>query len=307
MNGIIPLYKEKGMTSGDCVYHLRKLLHERRIGHTGTLDPDVDGVLPICVGQATKLVTVLQNSGKIYRGELILGLATTTEDLSGEVIERQTLRKPYSDSMVDEAMAHFKNTITQIPPYYSAVKVKGKRLYEYARAHQEVERPQRQVVIYHFTRLQPSQFDVKNGQQRIKFEVACGKGTYVRTLATDLGKYLGVPAVMSQLTRIKSGGIKLEQTMTLAEIKTLIEDGQPKAAFTSIEEVLQALPVHQLSDAEYAQIKNGCSLPISIEPDQVEQMALSYHHVIKAIYRYDEEKKSYRPAIMLLRNEGIES
>ena len=151
INGLINLKKEAGMTSHDAVFKLRKILHEKKIGHGGTLDPDVVGVLPIAVGKATRVIEYMTEAGKIYRGQICLGYSTTTEDASGERLETT----PVSDVAVEEvdlALRSFIGEITQIPPMYSAVKVNGKKLYEYARAGEEVERPQRQVTITEFVR-----------------------------------------------------------------------------------------------------------------------------------------------------------
>ena len=215
INGIINLKKEAGMTSHDAVFKLRKILHEKKIGHGGTLDPDVVGVLPIAVGKATRVIEYMTEAGKIYRGQICLGYSTTTEDASGERLETT----PVSDVAVEEvdlALRSFIGEITQIPPMYSAVKVNGKRLYEYARAGQTVERPERHVTIYDFKRTSPLEF--KDDCCYFDFEVACSKGTYIRTLSVDLGKKLGYARHMSYLEREASAGLRLENALTLAEI-----------------------------------------------------------------------------------------
>ena len=215
INGIINLKKEAGMTSHDAVFKLRKILHEKNIGHGGTLDPDVVGVLPIAVGKATRVIEYMTEAGKIYRGQICLGYSTTTEDASGERLETM----PVSDVAVEEvdlALRSFIGEITQIPPMYSAVKVNGKRLYEYARAGQTVERPERHVTIYDFKRTSPLEF--KDDCCYFDFKVACSKGTYIRTLSVDLGKKLGYASHMSYLEREASAGLRLENALTLAEI-----------------------------------------------------------------------------------------
>ena len=143
MNGIINLKKEAEMTSHDAVFKLRKILGTKKIGHGGTLDPDVVGVLPIAVGKATRMVEFMQDEGKVYEGEITLGYSTTTEDASGEIVDETPVLAPLDEKLVDEAIASLTGPITQIPPMYSAVKVNGRKLYEYARAGQEVERPER--------------------------------------------------------------------------------------------------------------------------------------------------------------------
>ena len=161
MDGIINVKKEAGMTSHDVVFKLRKILGTKKIGHGGTLDPDVVGVLPIAVGKATRMVEFMQDEGKVYEGEITLGFSTTTEDASGEVVERTPVEAPLDAVEVDRMIAQMVGEIEQVPPMYSAVKVNGRKLYEYARAGEEVERPVRQVTIYEFTRT--SEISYKEG------------------------------------------------------------------------------------------------------------------------------------------------
>ncbi len=153
MEGVVLLHKPKGMTSHDCVFKLRKILREKRIGHTGTLDPDVTGVLPICVGRATKIAQFLTSEIKTYEGEVTLGFSTTTEDASGEVVETTNVDRSITRKEVEGVLAALTGTIEQTPPMFSAVKVNGKKLYEYARAGQEVERPVRTITIHEFVLL----------------------------------------------------------------------------------------------------------------------------------------------------------
>ena len=224
MNGIINLKKEAGMTSHDAVFKLRKILGTKKIGHGGTLDPDVLGVLPIAVGKATRMVEFMQDEGKVYEGEITLGYSTTTEDASGEVVAETPVLSPLDETTVDEAIASLTGPITQIPPMYSAVKVNGRKLYEYARAGQEVERPERQVTIYQFERTSPISYESELA--RFTFRVKCSKGTYIRTLSVDLGKKLGYAAHMSHLTRTSAAGLQLEDALTLKEIAEKVEAGQ---------------------------------------------------------------------------------
>lgn len=218
ISGIINLKKEAGMTSHDAVFKLRKILGEKKIGHGGTLDPDVVGVLPIAVGKATRILEFMTEAGKVYQGEVTLGYATTTEDASGQLVSKKSVdQNQLSLEAIDQVMTTFLGNITQTPPMYSAVKVNGKKLYEYARAGQTVERPSRQITIHSFKRISDLTFE--NETCRFQFEVACSKGTYVRTLAVDLGEKLGFPSHMSQLTRTSSSGLYLEEALTLAEIE----------------------------------------------------------------------------------------
>ena len=223
MNGIINLKKEAGMTSHDAVFKLRKILGTKKIGHGGTLDPDVVGVLPIAVGKATRMVEFMQDEGKVYEGEITLGYSTTTEDASGEVIAETPVLLPFVEKLVDEAIASLTGSITQIPPMYSAVKVNGRKLYEYARAGQEVERPERQVTIYSFERTSPISYEDKFA--RFTFRVKCSKGTYIRTLSVELGEKLGYAAHMSHLTRTSAAGLNLEDALTLEEVAEKVQAG----------------------------------------------------------------------------------
>ena len=224
MNGIINLKKEAGMTSHDAVFKLRKILRTKKIGHGGTLDPDVVGVLPIAVGKATRMVEFMQDEGKVYEGEITLGYSTTTEDASGEVVAETPVLSPLDEKIVDQAIASLTGSITQIPPMFSAVKVNGRKLYEYARAGQEVERPERQVTIYSFERTSPISYDEELA--RFTFRVKCSKGTYIRTLSVDLGEKLGYAAHMSHLTRTSAAGLQLEDALTLEEIAQKVEAGE---------------------------------------------------------------------------------
>ena len=223
MDGIINVKKEAGMTSHDVVFKLRKILGTKKIGHGGTLDPDVVGVLPIAVGKATRMVEFMQDEGKIYEGEITLGFSTTTEDASGEIVEQTPVEAPLDAAEVDRMIAQMVGEIEQVPPMYSAVKVNGRKLYEYARAGEEVERPVRQVTIYEFTRT--SEIGYEEGLARFRFRVKCSKGTYIRTLSVDLGQKLGYAAHMSHLTRTSAAGLLLADALTLEEVAEKVAQG----------------------------------------------------------------------------------
>ncbi|MGM8211710.1 tRNA pseudouridine(55) synthase TruB [Virgibacillus sp. W0430] len=214
MNGILPLWKPKGLTSHDCVAKIRKLYGTKKVGHTGTLDPEVEGVLPICIGQATKLVPFMQEAKKTYIARIVLGTATETEDAEGAIIEQKVVMDRPSSDRILRVLELFKGEITQIPPMYSAVKVQGKRLYEYARAKQTVERPSRLVTIYEIEKL--SELDESNS---FEIKVVCSKGTYIRTLCVDIGKKLGFPAHMGHLIRTESCTLTAMDTVQFADIE----------------------------------------------------------------------------------------
>ncbi|GET11929.1 tRNA pseudouridine synthase B [Ligilactobacillus agilis] len=300
MDGILALYKERGMTSNDAVFKCRKLFKTRRVGHSGTLDPNVDGVLPICVGKATKVVNYLMDSGKVYMGQIILGFATETEDLDGAVVEQQRLVRPFSDQEIDQAMQALCGDLIQISPMYSAIKVNGRRLYDYARKGEEVVRPKRQIHVDYFKQTKPSSFDEKSGQQTIFFEVGCGKGTYVRTLAVDLGKRLGVPAVMSDLTRLKSGGFMIGQAVSLAQLESLSAD-QLAQALAPIDHALGAFAHYELTEKQWTFVKNGGFLaPSYVNGGQVvPKLVLMYQGKARAVYKYNEPKARYQPEQMI--------
>ncbi|MTV81280.1 tRNA pseudouridine(55) synthase TruB [Secundilactobacillus folii] len=295
MDGIIPLYKERGMTSHDCVNQIRNILHMKKVGHSGTLDPNVDGVLPICVGSATKVVDYLMTHRKVYRGSVTLGFSTETEDLDGPEIDRVVMDKPVDDAKIDAVMAKMVGELKQVPPMFSAVKVNGRKLYEYARRGQSVERPVRTVTISAFDRTARSHFDVETGTQTFDFEVVCSKGTYVRTLAVEVGAKLGVPAVMSALTRIESGGFKLEETISLAKVKSQFEQGSDNFLYP-IDRVLSEYPTVEIADDIWAVVQHG----VWLLPDEVGSSApvisLKYNGQIKCLYQL--VKNRYKPLKM---------
>lgn len=294
LDGIIPLYKERGMTSFDCVSRLRRILHTKKIGHSGTLDPNVDGVLPICVGQATKVVEFLMASGKQYVGELLVGQATTTQDLDGEVVAQKPVTAPIDEDTIKQAMQELTGDIVQIPPMYSAIKVNGKKLYEYARAGETVERPKRHVHIARFE-MTASSYDEKKQQQRIRFVVDCSKGTYVRTLAYDLAEKLGYPGVMSSLTRTKSGGFELDQTLSLSDIQDAMEAQIMNHYVYPMDYALQNYPHLELTEAQWKKVQNGGWL--SGLNTQEPEIALTYQGEVKALYQAKDQL--YKPLKML--------
>lgn len=254
LSGIINVKKEAGMTSHDVVFQLRKILGEKKIGHGGTLDPDVVGVLPIAVGKATRLIEYMQEEGKIYEGEITLGYTTTTEDASGELVERTLIPRNLTEDEIDRAMQCFIGTITQTPPMYSAVKVNGRKLYEYARAGERVERPRRQVVISQFERTSPLLFEGECA--RFSFRVRCGKGTYVRTLSVDLGARLGFASHMSKLVRTGSAGMVIQDALTIQEIKALFEAGD-LSFLQPIEHGIGDLKKVRLKKEEVVEVAHG--------------------------------------------------
>lgn len=220
MDGVINVLKPSGMTSSDVVVRLRRILKTRKVGHTGTLDPEVTGVLPICVGKATRIAEYLTDQGKSYRAEITLGISTDTQDASGQALQVEKVDLQSED--LSRVIPQFLGKVQQIPPMYSAVRHQGKHLYELARQGVEVERKSREIRIDRLELIEwlPEEFP------KAIIEVDCSKGTYVRTLCHDLGLALGCGAHMSGLVRLRSGPFKLAESYPLAEIeeKCLQED-----------------------------------------------------------------------------------
>ncbi len=306
MEGLLPLWKERGMTSHDCVFKLRKIVHTKKIGHGGTLDPDVDGVLPICIGKATKVIEYLMDSGKIYEGEITLGYSTTTEDKSGETVEEKAVVSPLSEEMIDEAMQSFVGEITQIPPMYSAVKVNGKRLYEYARNNEEVDRPKRKAMIYEFNRTSEPIWNQEKGTMSWRFQVVCGKGTYVRTLAVDTGAKLGYPAHMSDLTRTASAGMSKEQALTLQQVQEYMDNGTLEEHLLPIEQGVARFPRVDIDKPTWEKVKNGMRLDYTVfglEQMPEEEIALFYQEKVVSIYQPNPKEKNKLKPSKVLRTE----
>lgn len=301
MDGIIALYKDRGMTSFACVNRLRHVLHEKRIGHAGTLDPNVDGVLPICIGKATKVVDFLHEQPKTYVGELLIGEATETEDLDGKVIAEKEVPAPITGDVLQKIMGEMTGKLTQIPPMYSAVRVQGKHLYEYARAGETVERPKRLVTISNFS-LVSSSYDAQSRRQRVRFKVQCSKGTYVRTLAVDLAKRLGYPGVMSSLTRVASGGFTIDQTISLHDVDDLVANQMIGHYVLPMEVAFEDWQRIELTANQWRAVKNGGWLTVNELPaDSQKRVALFYNNEIKALY-YHADKQHYKPLKMLAVN-----
>ncbi|MGO3049670.1 tRNA pseudouridine(55) synthase TruB [Staphylococcus casei] len=256
-NGILPVYKERGLTSHDVVFKLRKILKTKKVGHTGTLDPEVSGVLPICIGAATKVSDYIMEMGKSYEATVTLGISTTTEDQTGDTLEQKAISdSEVSHEAIDEVLKQFEGVITQIPPMYSSVKVNGRKLYEYARNNETVERPERQVNIINIKRISDLHFE--NNMCHFDITVECGKGTYIRTLATDIGKALNLPAHMSKLTRTQSGGFDLNHSYSLSDIAELHEHEALQEKLFPIEYGLKGLPQIMITDKTIkAKILNG--------------------------------------------------
>jgi tRNA pseudouridine55 synthase len=291
MEGILPLFKPAGMTSHDCVFKLRKLLRTKKVGHTGTLDPDVTGVLPICVGKATKIAEYITDAGKAYEGEVTLGFTTTTEDASGEKVEEKPVDRTITRKEIEQVLQSLTGEIEQTPPMYSAVKVNGKKLYEYARQGIEVERPTRKVIIYAIELLDNRE-SFEGEQVSFKFRVSCSKGTYIRTLAVTIGEKLGYPAHMSSLVRIQSADFTIEDCYTFGQLEEMAAEGNLADALQPLEAGISYLPKYRINDKVAEKVKNGALLqipeefvgisgPIIVETEDGKALAIYRSHPTK--------------------------
>lgn len=274
--GILPLHKPKKMTSHDCVAKLRKILKTKKIGHTGTLDPEVTGVLPICIGRATKVAEYMSNYSKTYEGEVTIGFSTTTEDFTGEILEKKPIKTVFSRQEIETVLNSFRGEIEQTPPMYSAVKINGKKLYEYAREGKTIERPKRLVVIHELILLNDPTV-VDEDKIKFSFRVHCSKGTYVRTLAVDIGKKLGYPAHMSGLVRTASGPFTLSDCFTFEEVELKMKNGELQDSLLKINEALAFLDRIVVDETTAFKVANGSVLPL---PDGIEANRFTVYNQI---------------------------
>ena len=251
IHGIINVYKEKGYTSHDVVARLRKILGQKKIGHTGTLDPDAEGVLPVCLGKATKVCDLLADQDKTYQAILLLGQSTDTQDVSGEVLKSAEVTSSIKE--VYEAVQAFQGEYAQIPPMYSALKVNGKKLYELAREGKTVERKARQVHIH----------EIKIHEivlPRVSMTVSCSKGTYIRTLCHDIGEKLGCGGCMEQLLRTQVGPFYIEDSLKLEEIEILQDLNQISEHVQAIDSLFQMYPAVSVKREHLKMLLNGNAL-----------------------------------------------
>jgi len=288
--GILPIYKERGITSHDVVFRARRILQMKKIGHSGTLDPEVDGVLLLLLGGATKVSDYAMDLGKSYRAEVCLGINTTTEDLTGEVVEECNV----SDISVDKIKEILKSMIGEIeqkPPIYSAIKVNGRKLYEYARRGQfDVEIPTRKVNIYDITFIENSEY-YKDDKFYFSIDINCGKGTYVRTIATSIGKELNLPSTMSKLTRTRSGEITLDNCLTLSEVEQHLKDETLEGKLLRKEYALEEYKFVEIPKFRAKQVMNGLRFRKNQFPDYdfTDGIVFTYENEAIAIYHLKDE------------------
>lgn len=284
-DGILPIYKERGMTSHDVVFKARKILQMKKIGHSGTLDPEVDGVLLLLLGGATKVSDYAMDLGKSYRAEVCLGIKTTTEDLTGEILEERTV-EGIDISEIKDILKTMVGEIEQTPPIYSAVKVKGRKLYEYARRGQfDVEIPSRKVNIYNIEFIVNSEY-YKDGKLYFTIDINCGKGTYVRTIATSIGEKLNIPSTMSKLTRTSSGKITIDHCLKLADVEKCLEENTLEDKILKKEYALEEYQFVEIPLFIAKQVMNGLRFRKNQFPDYdfSNGIVFTYNNEAIAIY-----------------------
>jgi tRNA pseudouridine55 synthase len=284
-HGVMAVFKPKGYTSHDIVAKMRRLTGQKKVGHTGTLDPEVEGVLPICFGQATRIVEYMQMFPKRYRGSVQIGISTDTQDQTGKILAKKPV--PYLDQVtIAGAMKQLTGEIEQIPPMYSAVKVQGKKCYEWARQGKEIPRSVRKVTIYAFicTGYTTAEYPL------VTFDVQCSKGTYIRTLCVALGEQLGYPAHMTSLIRTETGPFRLEDCFTLEALQEIAQQASWSQVLSPLDQVLVSFPSLIVPAEEARRVLDG-------RPLQLETNTLSTPSLVKiyaetgtfcALYQVDE-------------------
>lgn len=294
MDGIIVIRKEKGYTSHDVVARLRGILHMKKIGHTGTLDPEAEGVLPVALGKATRLVDMITEKEKTYEAVMRLGLVTDTQDMTGTVLRQEEVTVTPEET--EEALASFVGEQMQIPPMYSALKVNGKKLYELAREGKTVERKARPV---HFFEIRLLEMELP----LVRFRVTCSKGTYIRTLCHDIGEKLGCGAAMESLLRTQVGRFELKDSLTLSQVEETVADGTVEEKILGIEEALKEYPGVFCTKTGDRLLANGNPLDQNFVSEASKEGWIRMHFSdgsFAGIYQWDERRGRYYPVKMFL-------
>ncbi len=313
-NGIVNIYKEQGFTSHDVVAKLRGIYGQKKIGHTGTLDPMAEGVLIVVLGSATKLADLIVSKRKKYIAGMKFGAATTTDDITGEIISsvdeaffRERLSDKGFEEELRETMAGFLGESMQIPPRYSAIKVNGKKLYEYARAGIEVEIEPRPIQIYS---MELKSVDKDAGE--VTFEVECSKGTYIRSLIRDIGEKMGLKATMSSLLRGEVNGVYAEDGYRLSDLQKMKEEGRLAETVLKTETLLAGYPKVSVKPEYEKLLQNGNRLPAEgVEPlgdgmqdfigtlRSCEFFSVFLKDELRALYTYDKKNNNLKVYKML--------
>lgn len=294
MNGVINIYKERGYTSQDVVAKLRGILKQKKIGHTGTLDPDAEGVLPVCIGNATRLFDILTDRTKEYEAVLLLGKTTDTQDISGTVISEDDSYKELSVEKVTEIINSFIPGYNQIPPMYSALKVNGKKLYELAREGKEIERQPRWVDIDNIEIVDIS-------LPRITMRLSVSKGTYIRTICNDIGEKLGCGGCMESLLRTRAGSFGLDTALKLSDVERVRDDSRLDEIIVRVDELFDYERLHMNPDADKAVHNGNIFFPKdTVENRKIKGNVLVYDstNVFIGIYSFVDGK--YKPFKMFL-------
>lgn len=279
IHGVLNIYKEKGYTSHDVVARLRRIVEQKKIGHTGTLDPEAEGVLPVCLGKATKLCDLLTDKDKTYEAVLLLGISTDTQDTTGKILEEKNTAD-LREEAVREVVLSFEGEYDQIPPMFSALKVGGKKLYELARDGKEVERKPRHVQIY---RIRILQIDLP----RVRMEVTCSKGTYIRTLCHDIGEKLGCGGCMESLLRTRVERFGVAESLRISEVEQLMDEGTLQEHMIKVDEMFPDYQKVYLTPEASAAVRNGNSFRLG---DVIWISELSGFQNAERVRVYDEER-----------------
>lgn len=290
-DGILCMDKPKGFTSFDVIGKLRGILHFKKLGHAGTLDPMATGVLPVFVGKATKCCDILPNDDKSYIAEFKLGCATDTQDSSGNVVKSYPLRK-VTRLDIENVIPQFVGNVQQIPPMYSAVSVNGKRLYELARQNIVIERPSREVVVYDIKVLSYDEDNLVG-----KLEISCGKGTYIRTIINDIGEVLNIGAYMTSLVRTSSGGFSLKDCFSFDDVEHAIQTNTIDSLIIPTERIFSHLPKIKLTENQTKMYKNGVKLTfeeLSLQDVQDTYAMFSNEDIFLGIANADFQKNILR-------------
>lgn len=284
INGIINIYKEKGFTSHDVVAKLRGITRQKKIGHTGTLDPDATGVLPVCLGNATKLCDLLTDKDKEYETVLLLGKVTDTQDITGKVLQEADVL--VTEEQVREVVNSFVGPIEQIPPMYSALKVNGKKLYELAREGKVIERKPRPITIHDITILN---IKLTEDCHEIRMRVNCSKGTYIRTLCHDIGEKLGCGGCMKSLVRTKVSQFLLADAITLDEVQKLQQEDKLIDLVIPVADMFPQYPKVYVNEEGNRFLANGNPLKLDhIKNKEDAKNSLGEHKEVR-IYNIDEQ------------------